>query len=127
MDEIKKTIKTMSEEVKKYYKQLKKVHTELDMHEVEQTGKILAIDGLFEVTEDGSRETSSIENQDTSDKTMQNDIEEDTQIKKLREMASIELKKYSAKSLTELEPNTNAHVEFEIKLIDPNMKPIRPK
>ena len=49
MNEIKKTIKTMSEEVKKYYKQLKKVQTELYMERVDQTEEILAIDGLFEV------------------------------------------------------------------------------
>ena len=41
----------MSEEVKKYYKQLKKVQTELDMQMVEQTEEILSIDGLFEVIE----------------------------------------------------------------------------
>ena len=42
-------------------------------------------------------------------------------------MASDELKKYSAKSITELELSKNAHVEFKIELIDPNMKPIRYK
>ena len=124
----------MSEEVKKYYKKLKKVQTELDMQRAEQTEEILAIEELFDVIEkehqitaEEPRETSAIKNQDTSGKTAQNDVDEYMQIKKLRETASIELKKYSAKSLTELEPSKNAHVEFKIELIDPNMKPIRCK
>ena len=42
-------------------------------------------------------------------------------------MASIKWKKYSAKSLTDLEPSKNAHVEFKIEFNYPNMKPIRCK
>ena len=39
----------------------------------------------------------------------------------LRQMAHTELKKYSVKLLTELEPSKNAHVTFKIELIDPGI------
>ena len=45
----------------------------------------------------------------------------------LRQFAQTELKKFSAKSLTDLEPSKNAHVAFKIELIDPDIKPIRCK
>ena len=45
----------------------------------------------------------------------------------LRQQAQTDLKKFSAKSLTDLEPSKNAHVAFKLELIDPDIKPIRCK
>ena len=42
----------------------------------------------------------------------------------LRQQSRTELKKFSAKSLTDLEPSKNAHIAFNLELIDQDIKPI---
>ena len=56
-----------------------------------------------------------------------NPIIHNEELKNLRQEAQTELKKYSAKFLTDLEPSKNSHVSFKIELVDPGIKPIRCK
>ena len=121
-----KTIKQMSSQVKKIFKEERKLCLKNSI-----SNNSLDSDTSSNASISSSCSLECIEvNTDLCEETWEKDRNNNSQIcsiEEAREVVAAELKQIAAKAVTDLNPTFNNDVAFQIEFIDPNQKPLKCK